>query len=354
MGAKYCRYNNCKNVIPNKPVYLMIHLKQVHDIEIPSDIKPTGLWCGTVNIKEWIWYYFYFTKVESVKCNICGTCFPVKINTNNITAHINCKHKEFHPKPILMKDVLKKRFFSIEDNQIKCIYKCKYSSPICRHISIHSNVELQQHLLNNHEINHAKTNDLFNWLMLYRYVLSFETSKCTICENMFQQKIILMTMRHFLKEHRIEFLCYLISKKLLDELEILNSDNDTEDVALPGSSSQQTDQSINQSSSKITSRLSDIKEVINNDTESVGTSVMSSYQQILNREKMLPDISEIKNSDNDTEGVGTSTISSYQQPTQELNNQKEISSSLYNCSYYDQITNSDVQIIFLQEFEDAN
>ncbi|XP_029169540.1 uncharacterized protein LOC114939410 isoform X2 [Nylanderia fulva] len=270
-----------------------------------------------------------------------------------MTAHINCKHKEFHQTPIMMKDVRKKRFFSIEDNQMKCIYKCNYSSPICRHISIHSNVELQQHLLNNHEINHAKTNDLFNWLMLYRYVLSFETSKCTICKNMSRQKTSLMTIRHFLKEHRIEFLCYLISKKLLGKLEILNSDNDTEDVALPGSSSQQPDQSINESSSKITPRLSDIKEVINNDTESVGTSAMSSYQQILNLEKMLPDISEIKTSDNDIEGVGTSTISSYQQPTQELYNQEEIS-SINDCSNYDQITNSDVQITFLHEFGDVD
>ncbi|XP_029161190.1 uncharacterized protein LOC114932956 isoform X1 [Nylanderia fulva] len=143
-------------------------------------------------------------------------------------------------------------------------------------------------------------------------------------------------MKHFIKEHPIKFLLHLISKKLLDNLQIFKIFNDAKDIAKPGGSNQQPRQNINQSSFKITSpRLSDISEFksSDNDIENVSTSAISSFEQpthcqILKLEEMLPDIPEIKNSDNNTEDVGTSTISSYQQLTQELNNYEEMLSDI--------------------------
>ncbi|XP_029169542.1 uncharacterized protein LOC114939412 [Nylanderia fulva] len=280
IDTNYCCCKYCNNDILSKSIYLIIHLKQVHEFEIPSDIKPAGLWSQVAHIDEWTWECCTTDLLTEdkicIKCKICGERLLIGISVNNIINHIKKQHKKVYDEEMRSQVPRELNLFSIENNQLKC-NSCNFFSPL--HYS-NSNKELEDHLSNKHKLNYAQINDLVNGLIMYRNTY-IQTSECKTCKNIFPQQYFSL-IRHLIKEHSIGL--HLISEKLLDKLKIFNSDNDTEDVALPGSSSQQTDQSINQSSSKITSR----------------------------------------------------------------------SSNLYNCSNYDQITNSDVQITFLQEFEDAN
>ncbi|XP_029169538.1 uncharacterized protein LOC114939408 [Nylanderia fulva] len=300
MDEERCRCNHCELEIPNKPVFLLIHLNQMHEFELPLDITPRLLWNFTTKFKnEWLSYYYYITKdlvtedEKNIKCNICDTCFTVSIYHIKIILHINYEHRKTSEKFISTEDAQIRKLFSVEDNQLKCNFnKCNYSCPI------HFNglqEEPKHHLLNNHKLNRAQTNDLYNWLLLYQHVLHIETSKCIICKDIFQHKLFsLMTMKHFIKEHRIEYLFHLISKKLLDKLEILNSDNNTDNVALPGSSSQQPVQCIEESSSKDSStRLLNDKDldVSNVDDDAEDNATSSCQQPIQNVDQNLTKIS---------------------------------------------------------------
>ncbi|XP_029169526.1 uncharacterized protein LOC114939399 isoform X2 [Nylanderia fulva] len=282
VNAKSCCCNHCNNDIPNKLVFLIIHLEQVHDeIKIPEEIRPTGLWESTANRKEWMWKFvtkYLLTKNEEhANCNICDKRLSINVDYATIRHHIYDIHRTDHGKRFSLQVLQENNFFSIKNDQAKC-NKCPHISSIrC----IDQNKELQNHFSNEHKLDYAQINNFVNWLKLYQNVIYFQTLECNACKNISNDNYFSL-MKHFIKEHPIKFLLHLISKKLLDNLQILKIFNDAKNIAKPGGSNQQPGQNINQSTSKITSpRLSDISEFksSDNDIENVGTSAISSYEQ---------------------------------------------------------------------------
>ncbi|XP_029161183.1 uncharacterized protein LOC114932943 [Nylanderia fulva] len=307
----------------------MIHLEQVHDeIKIPEEIRPTKLWKCIANNNEWMWKFvtkYLLTKNEEhANCNICDKRLSITVDYATINSHIYNKHKTDYGKRIPLQVLQEKNFFSIENNQAKC-NKCSHISSIrC----IDQNKDLENHFSNEHKLDYAQINDFVNWLKLYQNVIYFQTLECNACKNISNDNYFSL-MKHFIKEHPIKFLLHLISKKLLDNLQILKIFNDAKDIAKPGGSNQQPRQNINQSSFKITSpRLSDISEFksSDNDIENVGTSAISSYDQPTpyidqsssnNTSKRLINDKDldISNADDDAEDNATSSC---QQPVQNV------------------------------------
>ncbi|XP_029169566.1 uncharacterized protein LOC114939418 [Nylanderia fulva] len=213
INAKSCCCYYCNNDIPNKPVFLMFHLIQVHAAKIPEAIRPTKFWNSIANNKKWmckfVTTYLITEGEERTNCNICDKRLSINVDYENITTHIYDKHRTVHEKRISVQAVLQeKNIFSIENYQIKC-NKCKYTCPI-RYID--RNNELENHFSNEHKLDYAQINNFVNWLKLYRNVIYFQTLECNACKNIFNDNYFSL-MRHFIEEHPIKFLLHLISEK---------------------------------------------------------------------------------------------------------------------------------------------